>query len=76
MYLNCPFCGSADIWLTERTTQGHGDSTTDVFVQCKKCKARGPDTGDYGHSNAVQKEKAIKLWNERPTPVRFSIKDT
>lgn len=75
MFLECPFCGSPDVKQHDHITYGHGDSTCEVYVQCNKCRARGPDTGYWGHPEPRQKQEAIAKWNTRTPPEpRLSIK--
>lgn len=63
--LPCPFCGSADVEQEDHQSYGHGDSTSEVYVECQTCQAKGPDTGYWGGPTDEQRRKAMELWNAR-----------
>ena len=73
--LPCPFCGGpADV--KERTEViGHGTSIMEHFVQCGKCRARGPKEGEW----TLSREACVKLckegWNQRTNRINESETD-
>ena len=55
-YKPCPFCGAVELTVIYNTT---------AFVQCDKCKARGPVFGTgQEYADYVDREKAVIAWNE------------
>lgn len=66
---SCPFCGSNVVRQEEQGTYGQGESTCSVFVICRNCFAKGPDTGYYGLPTAAQRARAIELWDTRTEEV-------
>lgn len=56
-YRNCPFCGSNKV-MTNASMN---------FVQCQVCQSSGPWVDTEAQIDEVAKERAIELWNARPT---------
>lgn len=73
--LPCPFCGSDNVKLNGRTTHGHGDSTSEVYVECQNCRAKGPDTGYWGSVEPEQGREAAHHWNVRMMAGIDPVKD-
>lgn len=55
---NCPFCDSENVALTPSFMACD-------YVECRECWAHGPITGDSIKNKDKNKEKAIKMWNNR-----------
>jgi len=57
----CPFCGGTEITLSYS-----GQPSTNWFLTCNKCKARGPETFDISASGGKgPSEKVASDWNRR-----------
>ena len=63
--LPCPFCGSEAELMRRTEVIGHGACVIEHFVQCKKCRARGPLESEY----SLSREDCVKFcttgWNQR-----------
>ena len=62
---HCPFCGGEAQIVSTTEVIGHGACVTEHYVQCLKCKAKGPMESEYYE----EKEACIKAckagWNRR-----------
>lgn len=57
----CPFCGSSFLEVSE--------DTFDTWVECKDCKARGPETSDFSCDDGETLHQAARRkWLKRQMP--------
>lgn len=67
----CPFCGSENIDISDKTTTIGIKRKRHVACYCKDCHCYGPrlickEDGLYSNRSVDgSKEKAIKAWNKR-----------
>lgn len=63
--LPCPLCGGPAKVENRTEVIGHGSCTTEHFVQCEKCGARGPMKSEC----TLSREDCVRLckeeWNQR-----------
>lgn len=56
---NCPFCGKPDVMIELSVNMLY------LWVRCINCDGTGGKSGN--------RDKAIKLWNTRPTPSKQAL---